>query len=265
MLSHWAKRYRSVLYRPSTICDAAIDRLPQVKTNNDLDLPVFFQKGSEPCTNVPAGKHRRLTRFSQGLRPSQQPVHAGLSASLYHHCPLNIETEANKQRNIKLFALGRTNFELTINMGNTVVTCQLSPNAAYSAPHIHVSGTQQETVDDFAYLGGTLSHCVKIDDNVAYWISKTSQAFVHLQNSAWNRHGLHLNTKLKMHKAVVLTPLLYGTETWAVYEKQAWKFNHFHLSCFRRRVKPKWSDRILDTEVLERTGTLSCHTMLRQM
>ncbi|VDL91714.1 unnamed protein product [Schistocephalus solidus] len=34
-----------------------------------------------------------------------------------------------------------------------------------------------------------------------------------LQASVWNRHGIHLNTKLKMYKAVVLMTLLYGAET----------------------------------------------------
>ncbi|VDM01517.1 unnamed protein product [Schistocephalus solidus] len=29
----------------------------------------------------------------------------------------------------------------------------------------------------------------------------------------WNRHVIHLKTKLKMYKAVVLTTLLYGAET----------------------------------------------------
>ncbi|VDM06293.1 unnamed protein product [Schistocephalus solidus] len=49
----------------------------------------------------------------------------------------------------------------------------------------------------------------------------------------WNRHGIHLNTKLKMYKAVVLTTLLYGVETWNVYSNQARKLNQFHLSCLR--------------------------------
>ncbi|VDL85527.1 unnamed protein product, partial [Schistocephalus solidus] len=58
------------------------------------------------------------------------------------------------------------------------------------------------------------SHNTKIDDEVAQRISKASQAFGRLQASVWNRHGIHLNTTLKMYKAVVLTTLLYGAETW---------------------------------------------------
>ncbi|VDL87249.1 unnamed protein product, partial [Schistocephalus solidus] len=38
-IRHWAEHFRSVLNCSSAISDAAIDRLPQVDTNNDLDLP----------------------------------------------------------------------------------------------------------------------------------------------------------------------------------------------------------------------------------
>nr|VZI21294.1 unnamed protein product [Spirometra erinaceieuropaei] len=96
-------------------------------------------------------------------------------------------------------------------------------------------------------------------------IAKSSQAFGRLQCTVWNRHGLQLSTKLKMYKAVILPTLLYGAETWTVYTKQSRRLNHFHLSCLRRILRLSWQDRIPDTDVLERTGILSIHTMLRQM
>ncbi|VDL97822.1 unnamed protein product [Schistocephalus solidus] len=142
---------------------------------------------------------------------------------------------------------------------------QTPPSAEYSAPRTSINGAQLKNVETFAYLGNTLSRSTRINDKVAQWISKASQAFGRLQASVWNRHGIHLNTKLKMYKAVVLTTLLYGAETWTVYSNQARKLNQFHLSCLRRILKLRWQDRIPDTEVLERTGILSIHAMLRQV
>ncbi|VDM03943.1 unnamed protein product [Schistocephalus solidus] len=55
-------------------------------------------------------------------------------------------------------------------------------------------------METFAYLGSTISRNTRIDDEVAQGISKASQAFGRLQASVWNRHGIHLNTKLKMYK-----------------------------------------------------------------
>ncbi|BHF57842.1 hypothetical protein SprV_0100078800 [Sparganum proliferum] len=68
-----------------------------------------------------------------------------------------------------------------------------------------------------------------------------------------------------MYKAVILTTLLYGAETWTVYTKQARRLNHFHLSCLRRILRLNWQDRIPDNDVLERTGILSIYAILRQM
>nr|VZI42958.1 unnamed protein product [Spirometra erinaceieuropaei] len=144
---------------------------------------------------------------------------------------------------------------------------QPPPNSvtAPNAPQINVNGTQLQVVDNFPYLGSTLSRNTKIDDEVANRISKASQAFGRLQSTVWNRHGLQLSTKLKMYKAVILPTLLYGEETWTVYTRQARRLNHFHLSCLRCILRLNWQDRIPDTEVLERTGILSIYAILSQM
>nr|VZI32971.1 unnamed protein product [Spirometra erinaceieuropaei] len=140
-----------------------------------------------------------------------------------------------------------------------------SATAPNAPPQISVNGTQLQVVENFPYLGSTLSRNTKIDDEVANRISKASQAFGRLQSTVWNRHALQLSTKLKMYKAVILPTLLYGAETLMVYAKQARRLNHFHLSCLRRIRMLKWQDRILDTDVLERTGILSIYAILRQI
>ncbi|BHF63715.1 hypothetical protein SprV_0200670900 [Sparganum proliferum] len=171
------------------------------------------------------------------------------------------------QRSMDLFSAACENFGLVINTQKTVVMHQPPPNSATppNAPQISVNGTQLQVVENFPYLGSTLSRNTKIDDEVANRISKASQAFGRLQSTVSNRHGLQLSTKLKMYKAVILPTMLYGAETWTVYTKQARRLNHFHLSCLRRILRVNWQDRIPDTDVLERTGILSIYTMLRQM
>nr|VZI21262.1 unnamed protein product [Spirometra erinaceieuropaei] len=206
--------------------------------------------------------HRRMNFRS---RVSTTTVHELLFAD---DCALNTTSEAEMQRSMDLFAAAWENFGLVINTQKTVVMHQPPPNSATAPnapPQINVNGTQLQVVENFPYLGSTLSRNTKIDDEVANRISKASQAFGRLQSTVWNRHGLHLSTKLKMYKAVILPTLLYGAETWAVYTRQARRLNHFHLSCLRRVLRLNWQDRIPDTEVLERTGILSIYSMLRQM
>nr|VZI06846.1 unnamed protein product [Spirometra erinaceieuropaei] len=93
-----------------------------------------------------------------------------------------------------------------INTQKTVVMHQPPHNSATAPnapPQISVNGNQLQVVENLPYLGSTLSHNTKIDDEVASRISKASQAFGRLRNTVWNRHGLQLSTKLKMYKAVI--------------------------------------------------------------
>nr|VZH94102.1 unnamed protein product [Spirometra erinaceieuropaei] len=198
-------------------------------------------------------------------RVSTTTVHELLFAD---DCALNTTSEEEMQRSMDMLTAACENFGLVINTQKSVVMHQPPPNSATAPnapPQISVNGTQLQVVENFPYLGSTLSRNTKIDDEVANRISKASQAFGHLQSTVWNRHGLQLSIKLKMHKAVILPTLLYGAETWTVYAKQARRLNHFHLSCLRRILRLKWQDRIPDTDVLERTGILSIYAILRQI
>ncbi|BHF73687.1 hypothetical protein SprV_0401676900 [Sparganum proliferum] len=186
-------------------------------------------------------------------------------------CVLNTTSEEEMQRSVDLFSAASAvceNFGLVINTQKTVVMHQPPPPKTpppTNLSQISMNGTQVQVVENFPYLGSTLSRSTKIDDEVAPGISKASQAFGRLQSTVWNRHGLQLRTKLKMYKAVILPTLLYGAETWTVYIKQARRLNYFHFSCLRRILRQSRQDRIPNTDVLERTGIHGIYTMLRQM
>ncbi|VDL96262.1 unnamed protein product [Schistocephalus solidus] len=56
ILKRWAEHFRSVLNCSSAISDAAIDRLPQVDTNNDLDLPPSLPETIRAVQQTSSGK-----------------------------------------------------------------------------------------------------------------------------------------------------------------------------------------------------------------
>nr|VZI40273.1 unnamed protein product [Spirometra erinaceieuropaei] len=217
----------------------------------------------------------RIAYRTEGHLLNQRRMHfqSRVSTSTFHEllfaddCVLNTTSEEEMQRSMDLFSAACENFGVVINTQKTVVMHQPPPNSATApnTPQINVNGTQLQVVENFPYLGSTLSRNTKIDDKVANRISKASQAFGRLQGTVWNRYGLQLSTKLKMYKAVILPTLLYGAETWTVYTWQARRLNHFHLGCLRRILRLNWQDRIPDTDVLERTGILSIYSVLRQM
>ncbi|BHF72736.1 hypothetical protein SprV_0401580600 [Sparganum proliferum] len=164
-----------------------------------------------------------------------------------------------------IFSAACENFGRIFKTEKTVVMHQPPPNSAHNVPQISVNAIHLQMVDKFTYLGGTLSRSTEIDDEMACRICKASQAFGRLQSTVWNRHGPQLSTKLKMCKAVILPMLLYGTETWMAYIKQARRPNHLNLGRLRRILRLRWQDRILDVDVLEQMGILSTYAMLGQL
>ena len=113
---------------------------------------------------------------------------------------------------------------------------QPPPGKPYKEPTITVKGQRLQVVDKFIYPGGTLSRVVHIDDKANARIAKASAAFGRLRESIKDRSGIRLDTKLKVHKSVVLPTLLYACETWTVYQRHAKRLNHFHTSCLRKKT-----------------------------
>ncbi|VDL95357.1 unnamed protein product [Schistocephalus solidus] len=105
-------------------------------------------------------------------------------------------TEEDVQRSTDLFAVGCAN-QYSQSGGHATTASQRRIQCSSN------QGQQRSTkhVENFAYLGSTLSCNTRIDDEFAKQISKASQAFGRLQASVWNPHGKHLNNKLKIYKA----------------------------------------------------------------
>ena len=168
------------------------------------------------------------------------------------------------QLSVDKFALACECFGLTISIKKTEVLHQPAPGNTYVEPNILINGQKLNAVDKFTYLGSTLSRQVTIDDEVSARLSKASAAFGRLRKNVWDRQGITRPTKIKVYRAVVLTSLLYACESWTVYQRHARKLNHFHTTCLRKLLGIKWQEKVPDTEVLDRAGLPSIHTMLMQ-
>ncbi|BHF78411.1 hypothetical protein SprV_0602152400 [Sparganum proliferum] len=97
-------------------------------------------------------------------RVSTTTVHELLFANDY---ALITTSEEEMQRSMDLFSAACENFGLVINTQKTVVMHQPSPTNTDTpppnAPQISVNGTQLQVVENFPYLGSTLSRNTKID------------------------------------------------------------------------------------------------------
>ena len=89
-------------------------------------------------------------------------------------------------------------------------------------------------------------------------------SFGRLRDRVWKRRGLAFETKLHVYRAVVLPFLLYGSESWTVYSRHLQKLQSFHMRCLRQILQVKWQDHVPDTEVLQRSKSMSIGSMLME-
>ena len=66
-----------------------------------------------------------------------------------------------------------------------------------------------------------------------------------------NNRNIKLSTKVKVYKAVVLTSLLYGCETWTLYRKQIKQLEGFHMRSLRSIMDIRWQDKVTNLQVLD--------------
>ncbi len=172
---------------------------------------------------------------------------------------LTAHTEDALQRLISSFARACDEFGLTISLKKSNVMGQ----DVSSTPCISIGHHTLETVEDFIYLGSTISSNLSLDNELNTRIGKASIAMARLTKRVWNSM-LTTNTKMKVYQASVLNILLYGSETWTTYIWQERRLNSFHLRCLKRILGITWQDRVPNTEVLDQAKTFSLHALLSQ-
>ena len=120
-----------------------------------------------------------------------------------------------------------------------------------------------EAVENFTYLGSTISSTLNIEVEVNNRIGKAAAVMARLTKKVWNNSSLIEKTRLHVYQACVLSTLLYGSESWTTYAKQE-KLNSFHMRCLRRILHIHWEERVPDTEVCERANMNSMFAMLSE-
>ena len=173
---------------------------------------------------------------------------------------LTAHTEEALQRLINCFARAFKEFALTISIKKTNVMGQ----DVSSIPSISIDEQILEVVDDFTYLGSTISSNLCLDAELNKRIGRASSALARLGKRVWDNSNLTTNTKMAVNQACVLSTLLYGSEAWTLYSRQERRLNSFHMRCLRRILGIKWEDRVSNKEVLAQAGLPSMFALLSQ-
>ena len=143
---------------------------------------------------------------------------------------------------------------------NTNVMAQ----GAETPPNIVIDGCPLEVVENFTYLGSTISSLLTIDSEINNRIARAATVMAQLKQRVWSNPNLTERTRLRVYHDCVLSTLLYGSETWTTYARQEKKLNSFHMRCLQRILQIKWQDRVPDMEVLEQANTCSLSALLAE-
>ena len=176
-------------------------------------------------------------------------------------------TTDDMQEMVNSFANAAARFGLQINIKKTEYMFQPAPGTASIAKDIFINGEPLKKVSSFSYLGSVISDDCAVDKDIAVRLQKASRAYGALQSRLWSQRGIQVKTKVKVYKAVVLTTLLYGSQSWTLYKRNVQDLEKFHLRSLRRILRIPWSERVSNTEVLERaemTG-IECMLIRRQL
>ncbi len=160
------------------------------------------------------------------------------------------------------FAHATQRFGLTISLKKTEVLYQTAPGKEYTDPLVTIDNTTLNPVKRFCYLGSMITNTATADEDITQRIAKASASFGRLRHRLWNEHGIRLSTKIKVYKAVVLSTLLYGCETWTVYRRHVKQLDQFHLRCLRSICNIKWTDKVPNTAVLNRCNLPGIESMI---
>lgn len=140
-------------------------------------------------------------------------------------------------------------YGLKINIGKTKMMI-ISKDGAENA-QLELSGEHIERVQHFKYLGAWMNEDMNPDEEIKSRIALAKDAF-----SSWHKvltsRDLCVQLRLKILKCYVWSRLLYSCETWTLKTAMMKKIEAFEMWCYRRMLQIAWTEKVRNTEVLER-------------
>jgi len=127
---------------------------------------------------------------------------------------------------------------------------------------VTIDNTRLPVADTFCYLGSRIQCTGSLDEEITARLSLANSAFGRLRKRLWDDHGIRIDTKVAVYRAVVLTSLLYSSEAWTLYCRHIKKLDNFHMHCLCRILNVKWQDKVPNTIILEKCGISGIETIL---
>ena len=131
-----------------------------------------------------------------------------------------------------------------------VMRCTRSEDGARL--NVMLNGEALEEVDQFNYLGSVIAANGGMEADVRHRVNEGCKVLGALKGVMKNR-GLGVNVKVLCEKVVVST-VMYGSESWGMKVTERQKLNVFEMKCLRSMTGVSRLDRIRNEVVRARTG-----------
>ena len=152
---------------------------------------------------------------------------------------------------------------LNINIRKTEFM-KFNPTSLVNPPTFTIDGENLHEVSCFKYLGSFISANCTLDDEINHRIGQANGAYGRLRCRVFENHNLKMTTKVMVYHAMVISSLLYGSESWTLYRRQISQLEQFHMKSLRKLLGITWRDRVTNAEVLRRTGCVSLENLLHR-
>ena len=164
---------------------------------------------------------------------------------------ISLLSSNNRQMQEKTAQLTANSIKLGLrpNVGKTKV---MKVNCTNNRP-VTMRDTILEEVTSFVYLGSVVSIDGGSDEDIKVRINKARVVF-NMLRKVWTSHVISRGTKFRIFNTNVKAVLLYGSETWRTTKRMTQKLQSFINQCLRRILKIRWTDRVRNETLWERTG-----------
>lgn len=128
---------------------------------------------------------------------------------------------------------------------------------------INIHGTDMQEVENYNYLGSTISKTGGTEEDINSRIIKAQIAFNKL-NKSWRSNDISNKTKIKLFNSNIMSILLYGVETWTEETKAIQKLQVYINKSLRNILKIFWPNKISNVELWSKTNQKPVKQILKE-
>jgi hypothetical protein len=142
------------------------------------------------------------------------------------------------KKNTKALVVASKEISLEVNAEKTKYMVMSRNQNAVQNHNIKLDNKSFERVEQFKYLGTTLTNRNSIEEEIKSRL-KSGNACYHSGQDLLSSSLLSKNTKIKIYRSIILPFVLYGYETWSLTLREEHKLRVFENRVLRRIFGPK--------------------------